>query len=512
MNGDGSISVRVSSQGDTDPWAKAGLAVRASTDQGAAYFGIFTTPETNGTVIQYRPTAGAATTQISGVTTKAPVYLKISRSGNTFTAYTSSDGVTWTAFPNGSVSIPAIPANALAGMESTSHSQFNTNTVNFDSFTLTPNNLSLPSPWVDNDIDNATPAGSATFANNVFTVNGGGNDIWGTAYGNLDQMHYVSQSLSGDGSIVARVTSQTNTSAWAKAGVMIKQSATADAPYALLAVTPGNGVSFQSGFSSSTSGGNFTLPEWLKLTRTGNTITAFTSTDGTTWNQVGTTTVTMSAQATIGLFVSSHNAGTASAVNFDNVTVNSTGTTSGLPAPWTDADIDNATPAGSATFANNVFTVNGGGNDIWGTADRNLDQFHYVYQPLTGNGTITARVTSQTNTSAWAKAGVMVKQSTTTGSNYALIGVTPGNGITFQYNFTGSVGGGNYTFPNAWVRLQRVGNTLTASASSDGAAWTQVGSTTVTLNDPVTVGLFVTSHNAGSLSAVTFDNVSVTNP
>src|SRR6185437_10937153 len=267
LNGDGSISVHVSSQGDTDPWAKAGLVVRTDTSQGSAYYGIFVTPETNGTVVQFRPTANAATTQVAGNTSKAPLWLKITRSGNTFTAFTSTDGKTWTAYPGATESIPAIPTSAMVGMASSSHSQFGTNTTNFDSLAVTPANATLPSPWIDNDIDNPTPAGSASAANGVFTVKGGGNDIWGTNYSTLDQSHYVSQPLTGDGSIVARVTAQTNSSAWAKSGIMIKQSNTADAPYALLAVTPANGIVFQSNFTNSTSGGaSSTLPVWLKLT------------------------------------------------------------------------------------------------------------------------------------------------------------------------------------------------------------------------------------------------------
>lgn len=510
MNGNGSISVHISSQGDTDPWAKAGLVVRTDTSAGSAYYGIFVTPETNGTIVQYRPNANAATSQVAGVTSKAPTWLKITRSGNTFTAFTSTDGNTWTAYPGATESIPSIPTSAMVGMASTSHSQFGTNTTNFDSLAVTPANVALPSPWVDNDIDNATPAGSASDAGGVFTVKGGGNDIWGTNYATLDQSHYVSQPLSGDGSIVARVTAQTNTSAWAKSGIMIKQSNTADAPYALLAVTPSNGIVFQSNFKNSVSGGaSSTLPIWLKLTRSGSTVTAYTSPDGNTWTQVGSTSLTLNNPASIGLVVCSHNSGTANTTTFDNVTVNSGTQTTGLPSPWLDTDIDNPTPAGTASYATGVFTVAGGGNDIWGTPDRNLDQFHYVYQPLPGDGTIIARITSQTNTSDWAKAGVMIKQSTTAGTNYALLGTTPTNGITFQYNFTGSVSGGNYTFP-VWLKLVRSGITVTASTSPDGKTWTQVGTTTLTLTNPATIGLFVCSHNAGALSTANFDNVTVT--
>ena len=512
LNGNGSVSAQVASQGDSDPWAKAGIMIRASgSDQSSPYFAVLVTPG-NGTVIQYRDTEGDSTSQITGVTTTAPIYLKVTRSGSTFTAYTSPDGVNWTAFPGGSVSLPAIPTSATAGLASTSHSQFGTNTTAFDDVEVTPVNASLPSPWVDNDIDNPTPAGSASYANGVYTVAGGGNDIWQTPYGNLDQFHYVSQPLSGNGSIVARITSQTNTSPWAKAGIMIKQSAAADAPYALLAVTPTNGTVFQTGFTSSTGGGTLALPVWLKLTLNGSTVTAYQSTNGTTWTQVGSTNLTLTSPVTVGLFSAAHNAGALSTATFDNVTVTG-GSTNGLPTPWADTDVGNPTTTGSASYANGVFTVNGAGNDIWETPGGNLDEFHYVYQPYTGGSeTIVARVTSQTNTSPWAKAGVMIKQSTTGGSPYALLGVTPSNGIVLQYGFTSSVNGpATYTFPE-WLKLSIASGTVTASTSPDGTTWTPVGTTTLTLTSPATIGLFVCSHASGSLSTVTFDNVTVTSP
>ncbi len=106
----------------------------------------------------------------------------------------------------------------------------------------------------------------------------------------------------------------------------------------------------------------------------------------------------------------------------------------------------------------------------------------------------------------------MIKQSTASGSAYALLAATPGNGITFQHGYNADVSGGSYTFPNAWLKLTRSGNTITAYSSPDGTTWTQVGTTTITLTDPVTIGLFVCSHNAGALNTSTFDNVNVTSP
>jgi outer membrane protein assembly factor BamB/regulation of enolase protein 1 (concanavalin A-like superfamily) len=502
MPGDGTISAKITSQQNTDPWAKAGIMLRASTDPGAPYYAIFTTGG-NGAIVQYRTAAGNSTSQLTGVTSGAPIYVEVVRSGNTYTAYTSTDGTNWTSYPGSAVTIPGLSGSILGGMADTSHSQSVTSTTVFDSFTFTSSSSSLPVPWTDSDVGSPALAGSASYSGGLFTVKGSGGDIWGSA----DQFNYVSQSLTGDGTIVARVTSQSNTDLWAKSGIMIKQSTTSGSSYALLAVTPGNGITFQHGYNSSVSGGSYTFPgAWLKLTRAGNAITAYSSANGTTWAEVGTTTISMSDPVTVGLVVCSHSPGALNTSTFDNVSV--TSGTPGLPVPWSDSDVGSPALAGSASYSGGVFTVNGSGGDIWGSAD----QFNYVSQSLTGDGTIVARVTSQSNTDLWAKSGIMIKQSTTSGSSYALLAVTPGNGITFQHNYNSSVSGGSYTFPGAWLKLTRAGSTITAYSSADGITWTQVGTTTISMSDPVTVGIFVCSHNSGALNTSTFDNVSITSP
>ena len=183
-----------------------------------------------------------------------------------------------------------------------------------------------------------------------------------------------------------------------------------------------------------------------------------------------------------------------------------------LPSPWTDTDVGSPAIAGSASYSNGVFTVNGNGVDIWGSSD----QFNYVYQPMTGDESIVARVTSQTAADPWSKAGVMVKQSTTAGSTYALLAVTPGNGISFQYGFNQYTSGTSYTFP-AWLKMTFYGasGTVIAYSSPDGINWAEVGSTTISMAYPATIGLFSTSHTPDGggpnvLSTATFDNVSVT--
>jgi uncharacterized repeat protein (TIGR01451 family) len=400
----------------------------------------------------------------------------------------------------------------------------------------------LQSSWQSLDVGTPLMVGTADYSapDQTFYVDGAGADV----YGANDQFRYVYQTLNGDGTITARVRYQTNSSPWAKAGVMIKQSPTAGAAFvdALVApdvspstptingvgctangclsplppVTPamGHGVRMQySGSHSATPStypAGYTNPnKWLKLQKSGSTFTSWMSSDGVTWSQIGIATVSMSGPVTIGLFVTSHNIGQYSTAAFDSVQI--TGPTpppppGPLPSPWLDADVGSPAIAGSASYSNGVFTVNGAGADIYATND----QFNYVYQPMSGNGTLIARVSSQSNTSSNAKAGVMFKQSTTAGSSYFLIAVAPGGGIKVQYNFNSSFGGGTYTFPNVWMKLTKSGSTFAAYVSSDGVNWTSVLSKTLTTTDPVTTGLFVCSHNTSALGTATFDNVSYT--
>jgi len=174
--------------------------------------------------------------------------------------------------------------------------------------------------WQHQDIGSVAAAGSASSTACAWTVLGSGANIWGTT----DAFHYVYQSLSGDGQIIARVVSMTNTNAWARAGVMIRETLTATSKHAMIVVTPGNGISFQrrtstGGTSTATGGSAVTAPYWVKLTRVGNTLTGYESSNGSTWTQVGTDTVTMATDVYIGLAVTSHNDGTLCTAVFDNI-------------------------------------------------------------------------------------------------------------------------------------------------------------------------------------------------
>ncbi|MEY9967468.1 outer membrane protein assembly factor BamB [Streptacidiphilus sp. MAP12-16] len=505
QNTDGTTSAQVSAQQNSDGWAKSGLMTRLNDSPNAPYYAVLVTPA-NGVIVQYRSVQNGQSTQLGGVSGTPPLYLRIGRAGQTFTAYTSSDGTTWTAFPGSAQTINALSGTLLSGMAVCSHNTAASNTTAYTGVTITGTGTSagLPYPWADTDVGSPALAGSASYAGSTFTVNGGGTDIWG----GTDQFHYVDQPLSSDVSLVARVSAQSNTDPWARSGIIIKQSTTAGSAYAMVAVTPGNGVNFSYGFNTTVGGAGYSLPNaWVRLDRTGNVFTAYSSADGLNWTRLGQATIAMTPTVTLGLAVSAHSATVLNTTTFDNVIVTPIGG-GPLPSPWTSTDIGGPGIPGSANYSaanGNVFTLNGSGADIWGSTD----QEQYAYQPLTGDGSVTARVTGQDITDPWAKSGVMFKESTTPGSPYVLLAVTPGNQLHLEYGYASDIAVGTFNLPNAWLRLTRTGNSFTGYTSADGAHWTAVATLNQTMASAATVGMEVCSHNNQQLNATTFDNVAV---
>ncbi len=178
-------------------------------------------------------------------------------------------------------------------------------------------------------------------------MNGIGADIWNMA----DQFRFAYKSLSGDGSIIARVDSIANSNAWAKAGVMIRENLEAGSAHAMVVVTPGNGVSFQrrpeaDGASANTDVTGLTAPYWVKLIRTGNTLTAQRSEDGVTWTDIEVTpalAIPMTSNVYIGLAVTSHDAAVATGAEFSNVS-----TTGNVTGAWQVAEIGAEQPEGNS--------------------------------------------------------------------------------------------------------------------------------------------------------------------
>jgi hypothetical protein len=229
---------------------------------------------------------------------------------------------------------PALAASTTYFWQIVAHNGVGATTGPLWSFTTAAAGGGLPSPWVSQDVGATGLAGSASFAGGVFTVNGSGGDIWGSA----DAFQYVEQPLAGDGQIVARLASVQNTNAFAKAGVMLRETAAAGAVHVILDVRPDGSIEFMTrqtsnGDTTYLGGATLAPPAWLKLVRAGSTVTSYASPDGTVWTAVGTTSVTMSSTALIGLIVTSHDTTLMNTSTFDHVAVSPAGPPSPPAAP-----------------------------------------------------------------------------------------------------------------------------------------------------------------------------------
>jgi hypothetical protein len=194
--------------------------------------------------------------------------------------------------------------------------------------------------------------GFVELASGNLVMNAIGTDIWNAA----DEFRYAYKTLTGDGTMIARVESIAQSDVWAKGGVMIRQSVEPGSTYAVMAISPGgsnagNGASFQhrltANSAATSSGSSLTVvaaPYWVKVERTGAAFSGFISPDGVTWTQVGTPqTIAMTGPILIGLALCSHSITVSTGAEFSNV-----GTTGSVTGSWQLAEVGVPQPAGNS--------------------------------------------------------------------------------------------------------------------------------------------------------------------
>jgi hypothetical protein len=197
-----------------------------------------------------------------------------------------------------------------------------------------------------------------------------------------------------------------------------------------------------------------------------------------------------------------------------NLATNSIAFTNGGPG-LTIQDIGSVPPAGGVVFGTNAttFTVVGGGSDIFTAADG----FNFFYTSLSGNFDVRLQINNVSlnvaGGSASTRGGLMVREDTTTSSRNVCIGTyvtnTPDWFCTLRYaaGATTAINTGalipraaGFSFPNAWVRLTLVGQTVTAYFSTNNLDWTQYGSNMVF--SPNLAGTLLVGIASDSVSAV----------
>ena len=170
------------------------------------------------------------------------------------------------------------------------------------------------------------------------------------------------------------------------------------------------------------------------------------------------------------------------------------------------------TPAkGKADFdaGTQEYRVTGGGANIWGSADA----FQFLHKRMSGDMVMTADVKFVgTGKVLHRKAALMIRQTLDSGSAYADV-AAHGDGLTsLQYRLAAAAATVEVKSElkgPVRIRIERRGDRFTMSAGEPGGELKAAAPATVVLQDPVYVGLAVSSHDADTLETAIFTNVRV---
>jgi hypothetical protein len=405
--GDGSVVARVVSVQGGSGYVAAGVMIRETLDAGSTNAKIAYWPSYDGMYFDTRTSTGGSTAEPGSLSGTVPYWVKLERTGSTFTSYASPDGVSWTQVgPSQTVNMAQ---NVYVGLAVTSGSASSPAIATFDNVSST-----------------AYTSGPCIASVSATTGDIGSQiEIAGSGFGRTQS---TSQVLLNGSPVTINLWSETSIS------ITIPDSAESGN---LMVTEPQNPLALSN------------------------------------------------------------------AIRF-------TVTSQPLPDGWLDSDVGQFGAFGSATYTSGVFTVSGAGSQIYGTAD----SFHFAYQPLTGDGSIVARLVSlQGSSTAFTSAGVMIRETLDSGSTNAKLA----DWLSF-YAFYADIRAttdGNTAEPDSvdatapyWMKVVRSGNNFGSYVSSDGLNWTEVGtSQTVSMAQTVYVGLAVDSGDTSALATATFDNM-----
>lgn len=180
---------------------------------------------------------------------------------------------------------------------------------------------------------------------------------------------------------------------------------------------------------------------------------------------------------------------------------------------------DAANKPGSTDISDDgAITVIGAGNDLWGSADG----FRYVYTEVSGDFEANVQITFFERVEPWTKAGLIARETIDAGSKNALSTAAAGdaygvqltwreqtNGNTQELNYW-ELGGPTRFNDGEWIRITRSGNDFSSAWSDDGVDWDDIYATvTIEMEETITLGLAVTSHEVTLSCEATFENFTI---
>ncbi|MEN3943022.1 Calx-beta domain-containing protein [Prosthecobacter sp. SYSU 5D2] len=400
--------------------------------------------------VEYSLEAGArSTTIMSGQ------WLRIVKTGTSFETFVSPDGITFTK-TGLTRSLSGFPSNYLAGLVVSSGSTSVQAAVEFDQVSVT--GLSVggsAGARISTDLAGASPPGVTSESDGIYRVVAGGPDL--TTSGTTDGGHmvYFPVTNSANCTVTARLLSSTCTSSTIKPGVIIRETtSTSSRRMAFIQETNGytrqiyrvsNGGTSTSSFIPKT----FTKPVWLRLQREGEVIRTFTSTNGSSFvPHGGGLTVPLGSNVLVGLAASARSDGLLAQAFFDNVSL--------TPAPAQPLEgraLGYVNEPGGVKQNGGAYVITASGNGIMPALSSTEDEGHFLSAPVSGDFTLTAKLTGIEGGGTTPQAGLMVRDSINRRGRTLYFGLTGSGTSAMEYRArlsattSGEGSGIDYTLP-----------------------------------------------------------------
>jgi len=459
------IQVQVVSLDRTGPWAAAGLMIREKWTPYSRYAAVLVTAD-NGIIFQWRDVEGGPTDSATETTRTAPQYLKLERTiAGAFTAYYSSDPSTETwadvnvpQNPDGEYwTVPMDEPSLYAGIAVTSYNAAELCTADFDDFSSFPETAE---PWVNGDIGTnnaeqlyvALSDGATTAVVNHPDPCAATLTDW--QEWNIELTEFTGVDMSNVEKVYIGLGDRDDPQPGGSGAIYIDDIRACPSRCVASLAKPLYDIAQPYDCIVKEEDLAVMAGDWLKS----------------------------------GMAVEDVWAGT-----------------------WSNTDVgDVCTPGSFTDLGNDTFEISASGYDIWNT----YDEFHYAYQPLSGDGQITVRVVNIAPDplafSGWAQAGVMIRETLDSNSIHVMMAITPDYINAVWRLVPGGESDGPYfdhmmTAP-VCVRLIRKGDTFTAYYRYEDGEWIEQGEVTLPMTDPVYIGMVVSAHDdSGPLCTATFD-------
>ena len=356
-------------------------------------------------------------------------------------------------------------------------------------------------------------AGTSTYdaGTQMFSISGAGTEIGGVN----DAFHFAASDTAGDFEVSTRLTSFSAANADARAGLMIRASASADSAFVGVFVTPGGTLHLlrrtsTGSYAIGSAGQTLAFPIHLKMSRQGSVTRTSYSADGTTWASLASVEISLPASVKVGLAANSKSSATVAQLRAE-CPVLTAGQSGVVLNGFTLFDVGNSAHGATASVSGDTYHVSGAGYVFSGTAREGLA---FLARKQSGSAAASTYVAPALPGTPPARAGVMVRETLAETSVMASVSVDGSGRVIFEYRPSDGAFAVTRTFSDGGrhLLLDRRGSAVTAMVSSDGSTWRTLATASVGFGGSPYVGLYAISRSPSARVTAEFDGLDVVTP